>query len=272
MPSNEVEVQMMTEFLQLSTCDGVSTLTLNNPTKHNAMNFAMWQALPEVLQSFSDKDDARVLILTGGGERAFCSGNDVSEFGIVRSTPEQVARYNELQRVVCDRLVALTKPTIAMIDGYCLGAGLEFALLCDFRYCTLAASFAVPAIKLGLPYRYDDIVKLFDVIGPSRTREMVLGGRRIDGKRAAEIGLVHELTPSREALLRKVSQLARELAESAPLSLTAAKVTMNELLRRDRDADLALCRQLADQVYASADYVEGRAAFSAKRKPRFVGR
>ena len=71
-----------------------------------------------------------------------------------------------------------------MIDGYCLGAGLEFALLCDFRYCTPASRFAVPAVKLGLPYRYEDIVKLLDVIGPSRTREMVLGGRRIAGDAA----------------------------------------------------------------------------------------
>ncbi|MEH2472332.1 enoyl-CoA hydratase [Nitrobacteraceae bacterium AZCC 2161] len=262
----------MTEFLQLGTRGGVSTLTFNNPTKHNAMNFAMWQALPEALQSFADQADARVLILTGAGERAFCSGNDISEFDKVRSTPEQVARYNELQRVVCDRLAALTKPTIAMIDGYCLGAGLEFALLCDFRYCTPAARFAVPAVKLGLPYRYEDIVKLFDVIGSSRTKEMVLDGRRIDGERAAKIGLVHKLTPSRNALLTEVSELTRELEESAPLSLAAAKVTMNEILRRDRDADIALCQRLADQVYASADYVEGRAAFAAKRKPRFVGR
>jgi len=263
---------MMTEFLQITTHDGVSTVTLNNPKKHNAMNFAMWQALPGILQSFSDQADARVMILTGMGERAFCSGNDISEFERVRSTPEQVTRYNELQRVVCNRLAALAKPTIAMIDGYCLGAGLEFALLCDFRYCTPAANFGVPAVKLGLPYRYEDIVKLIDVIGPSRTREMVLGGHRIDGERAAEIGLVHKLTPSREALLKEVSQLACELGESAPLSLAAAKVTMNEVLRRDRSANMALCQRLADDVYASADYVEGRAAFAEKRKPRFVGR
>jgi enoyl-CoA hydratase len=263
---------MPTEFLHLTTQDCVSTLTLNNPKKHNAMNFAMWQALPDVLQAFADQSDARVLILTGAGERAFCSGNDVSEFDRVRSTPDQIAHYNGLQRAVCDRLSALTKPTIAMIDGYCMGAGLEFALLCDFRYCTPASSFAVPAVKLGLPYRYEDIVKVLDVIGPARTKEMVLGGRRVGGERAAEIGLVHALVGSREALFAEVSQLAGELASSAPLSLAAAKVTINEILRRDRAADHALCQRLADEVYASADYVEGRAAFAAKRQPLFFGR
>lgn len=260
------------DFLQLNTRDGVSTLTLTNPAKHNAMNFAMWQALPDMLQSFADTIDARVMILSGAGERAFCSGNDVSEFDKVRSTPAQVEHYNELQRIVCDRLAKLTKPTIAMIDGYCLGAGLEFALLCDFRYCTPASRFAVPAVKLGLPYRYEDVVKLLDVIGPSRTREMVLGGRRIEGKRAAEIGLVHRLTSSREALIREVSELASELADSAPLSLSAAKVTIHEAARRDRAPDLSFCKKLADEVYASHDYIEGRAAFAAKRKPRFEGR
>ncbi|HEY8336972.1 MAG TPA: enoyl-CoA hydratase [Tardiphaga sp.] len=263
---------MLTEFLHLTTEDGVSTLTLNNPKRHNAMNFAMWQALPGVLQAFADRNDARALILTGAGERAFCSGNDVTEFDRVRSTPDQIAHYNGLQRAVCDRLSQLTKPTIAMIDGYCLGAGLEFALLCDFRYCTPASSFAVPAVRLGLPYRHEDIVKVLDVIGPARTREMILGGRRIDGERAAEIGLVHEVAGSREALLAEVLKLAGELASSAPLSLAAAKVTINEILRRDHSADLALCERLADEVYASADYGEGRAAFAAKRPPQFTGR
>jgi enoyl-CoA hydratase len=263
---------MTSQSLQLSTNDGVSTLTLNNPAKHNAMNFAMWQALPDLLQRVAADQATRVLVLTGAGERAFCSGNDVSEFDKVRSTAAQIEHYNALQRAVCERLAKLSKPAIAMIDGYCLGAGLEFALLCDFRYCTPASRFAVPAVKLGLPYRYEDIVKLLDVIGPAPTREMVLGGRQIAGERAAEIGLVHHLAPSREALIREVGELAAELATAAPFSLAAAKVTINEAMRRDAEPDLALCEKLADEVYASHDYVEGRAAFAAKRRPRFEGR
>src|SRR5882724_5473316 len=256
---------MTLQSLLLNTSDGVSTLTLNNPAKHNAMNLAMWQALPDLLQRVAVDRATRVLILTGAGGRVFCSGNDVSEFDRVRSTPSQIEHYNELQRAVCERLAKLSRPTIAMIDGYCLGAGLEFALLCDFRYCTPASRFAVPAVKLGLPYRYEDIVKLLDVIGPSSTREMVLGGRRIDGERAAEIGLVHQLAPSREALVHEVAELAGELTMAAPLSLAAAKVTVNQALRRDAAPDLALCKKLADEVYSSHDYVEGRAAFAAKR-------
>jgi enoyl-CoA hydratase/carnithine racemase len=263
---------MTAQFLQLSTSDGVSTLTLNNPTKHNAMNFAMWQALPDLLRAVADDRSTRVLVLSGAGERAFCSGNDVSEFDKVRSTPAQIEHYNELQRTVCTHLAKLAKPTIAMVDGYCLGAGLEFALLCDFRYCTPASRFAVPAVKLGLPYRYEDIVKLLDVIGPAHTRQMVLGGRQVDGDNAARIGLVHRLVPSREALKQDVTELAGELAAAAPLSLAAAKVTINEALRRDAAPDLALCQALADNVYASRDYAEGRAAFAAKRKPAFEGR
>jgi enoyl-CoA hydratase len=263
---------MTLQYLQLSNNDSVSTLTLNNPAKHNAVNFAMWQALPDLLQRVAADRATRVLILTGAGDRAFCSGNDVSEFAKVRSTQSQVEHYNELQRTVCERLSKLSKPTIAMIDGYCLGAGLEFALLCDFRYCTHTSRFAVPAVKLGLPYRYEDIVKLLDVIGPSRTREMVLGGRRIEGERAAEIGLVHQLAPSRKELIREVAELAGELAIGAPLSMSAAKATINEALRRDAASDLAFCKKLADEVYSSHDYIEGRAAFAAKRQPRFEGR
>jgi enoyl-CoA hydratase len=263
---------MSTEYLQLTTQGGVTTLTLNNPAKHNAMNFAMWQAMPGVLKAFTEAKDARVLVLRGAGERSFSSGNDVSEFDEVRSTPEQVAHYNNLQRIVCNHLASLTKPAIAQIDGYCLGAGLEFALLCDFRFCTPASRFAVPAVKLGLPYRYEDITKLLDVIGPARTKEMVLDGSRIDGIRAFEIGLVSQLVQTRAGLEAKVSELAQELAESAPLSISAAKVTIAEAMRRDAPANLAYCDQLANAVYASEDYVEGRNAFAAKRKPKFVGR
>ncbi|WIW50500.1 enoyl-CoA hydratase (plasmid) [Bradyrhizobium sp. 62B] len=263
---------MTMQFLQLTTSDGVSTLTLNNPAKHNAMNFAMWQALPGLLQAVAADTATRVFVLAGAGERAFCSGNDVSEFDKVRSTPAQIEHYNELQRTVCTNLAKLAKPTIAMIDGYCLGAGFEFALLCDFRYCTPASRFAVPAVKLGLPYRYEDIVKLLDVIGPARTREMVLGGRQVDGDSAAGIGLVHRLAASREALHRDVAALADELAAAAPLSLAAAKITISEATRRDAAPDLAFCQKLADEVYASRDYAEGRAAFAAKRKPSFEGR
>src|SRR6201991_1776849 len=207
---------MTSQFLQFTTADGVSTLTLNNLAKHNAVNFSMWQALPDLLEQVAADQATRVLVLTGAGERAFCSGNDVSEFDKVRSTPAQIEHYNGLQRTVCERIAKLSKPTIAMIDGYCLGAGMEFALLCDFRYCTPASRFAVPAVKLGLPYRHEDIVKLLDVIGPAPTREMVLGGRQIDGGRAASIGLVHHLAPSRQALIGEVTELARELAASAP--------------------------------------------------------
>jgi enoyl-CoA hydratase/carnithine racemase len=101
---------------------------------------------------------------------------------------------------------------------------------------------------------------------------MVLGGRRIAGERAAEIGLVHQLAPSREVLVQEVAELAGELTMAAPLSLTAAKVTINEAVRRDAAPDLAFCQKLADDVYASHDYIEGRAAFAAKRQPRFEGR
>jgi enoyl-CoA hydratase len=261
-----------TEFLQLRTTDGTTRLTLNNPTRHNAVNFAMWNALPEVLKSIEDDSETRVVILTGAGERSFCSGNDVAEFDAVRSTPAEVAHYNALQRSVCDKLAALRKVTIAMIDGYCLGAGLEFALLCDLRLCTPASRFAVPAARLGLPYRHEDLLKLLNIIGPARTKEMVLVGRQFDGEAAFTMGLVHQVLPTRSALSDTVADLAREIADNAPLSIAAAKATLGEVMQRDRAPDLALCQELADQCYASHDYEEGRRAFREKRKPRFLGR
>jgi enoyl-CoA hydratase len=260
------------EFLQLETVDGIARLTFNNPARHNAINFAMWSDLPGILESIESSTDARVLILSGAGERAFCSGNDVSEFDTVRSTAAQVAHYNKLQRVVCERLATLSKPAIAMIDGYCLGAGLEFALLCDLRLCTPNSRFAVPAARLGLPYRHEDMLKVLNIVGLARTKEMVLTGRQYDGTSALAMGLVHQVLATRTTLASEVATLAREIADNAPLSVAAAKVTIGELVQRERQPDLALCSDLADRCYASADYEEGRRAFREKRKPRFLGR
>jgi enoyl-CoA hydratase/carnithine racemase len=263
---------LITEFLQLEKTEGIARLTLNNPARHNAVNFAMWNALPEVLKSVDDDPDIRVIILTGAGERSFCSGNGVAEFDAVRSTAAEVAHYNALQRAVCDRLATLPKVTIAMIDGYCLGAGLEFALQCDLRLCTPGARFAVPAARLGLPYRHEDLLKLLNIVGLARTKEMVLTGRQVDGATALAMGLVHQVEPTRAALSAAVAGLAREVADNAPLSIAAAKATLGEMIQRDRAADQALCQELADRCYASQDYEEGRRAFREKRKPHFAGR
>ncbi|WP_270936066.1 enoyl-CoA hydratase-related protein [Falsiroseomonas oryzae] len=258
--------------MRLAVEGGIARLTFDHPRRLNAITAAMWRELAEMLERIEQDPAARVLLLDGAGERAFCTGNDISEFETLRSDPEAAARYNELQHVVADRMRGLTKPAIAAIHGHCLGAGLEIALLCDLRLCSAEASMGVPAVKLGLPYRAEDIIKLLDVVGEAAAREMVLLGRRHGGADILRLGLVHRLLPDQASLRAEAEAMAAELARNAPLSLAAAKVAFRELARRDGPPDLRLAQAWADRCYASADYAEGRRAKMEKRAPDFTGR
>jgi enoyl-CoA hydratase len=260
-----------TGTVRLEVAEGIARLTFDNPRRLNAINQAMWRALPELLAAVQTNPAARVLVLAGAGDRAFCTGNDISEFDSARADPVQAEAYNALQRRVAEAMRELTKPAIAAIDGHCLGAGLELALQCDFRFATPKARMGVPAVKLGLPYRLEDIRKVVEVVGLARAREMVLLGRHYAGEELLSLGLVTRLLPDRELLDAAVSDVAAELVVNAPLSLAAAKVAFQEITRTDAAPDLDRAQLFADVCYASRDFVEGRAARREKRAPRFEG-
>ncbi|UPY38030.1 enoyl-CoA hydratase-related protein [Sediminicoccus sp. KRV36] len=256
----------------LEVAAGIARLTFDHPRRMNAITGAMWRALPGLLDQVADDPAIRVLLLQGAGERAFCTGNDISEFEAIRADAAQSAAYNAWQRDVAARMAALEKPAIAAIHGHCLGAGLELALQCDLRFASPEARMGVPAVRLGLPYRLEDIAKLVDVIGLAQTRLMVLTGRSFAGAELERMGLVTALLPDRAAMLDAAEEAAAEIAAAAPLALRAAKAALFEIARRDAPPDLARAQALADACYDSRDYAEGRAARREARPPRFTGR
>lgn len=256
----------------LDVTDGIARLTFDHPRRMNAISAAMWQALPGLLDRVEAEAEIRVLLLQGAGERAFCTGNDTSEFETIRADAAQSAAYNAWQGEVAWRMAQLSKPAIAAIHGHCLGAGLELALQCDLRFASADARMGVPAVKLGLPYRLEDIVKLVDIVGLATARLMVLTGRSFAGEELARMGLVTQVLPDQAAMRRAAEEAAAEIAAAAPLSLRAAKAAFFELARRDALPDLERAQALADLCYDSADYTEGRAARREGRKPRFTGR
>ncbi len=258
-------------MLRLTIDGGVARLTFDNPSRLNAINQDMWRAFPELLAKVQDDAAVRVVVLQGAGDRSFCSGNDISEFDKVRADPVAAAAYNALQRDVATRFRALTKPSIAAINGYCLGAGFELALMCDMRVCTKNAQFGVPAVRLGLPYRLEDIATILNVVGLAQAREMVLLGRRYGDEDALRLGLVNWLADSVGAMATVVDAAVGDLLSGAPLSLAAARIAFQELARRDGPPDLERAQRAADRCYASQDYAEGRAAQREKRKPVFRG-
>lgn len=253
----------------LSSVDGsIGTLTFNNPERHNAMSLDMWRAAAAVLERFELDAAVRVIVLTGAGGKAFVSGADISKFESERDTLDAVAEYN----VAVDRfgqiLGECSKPTIAMIRGYCLGGGVGIAVCCDLRIANDASRYAVPAAKLGLGYGYANVRRIMALVGPQFVTEMLLTARQFDAAQAARIGLVNHVVPDGE-IETYVRDLAETIAGNAPLTIRAVKRIVREL-RRD-DPDVAACDALVRQCFESADYREGRQAFLEKRKPVFRG-
>jgi enoyl-CoA hydratase len=255
----------------LSSKDGlIGTLTFNNPERHNAVSLDMWRAAAAVLDDFARDPDLRVVVLTGAGGKAFVSGADISKFESERAGTEAVATYNAAVERFSQILTDCPKPTIAKIRGYCIGGGVGIVVCCDLRIANDAARFGVPAAKLGLGYGPSNIQRLMHLVGPQFVNEMLFTGRHVDASDALRMRLVNRVVPDGEIDVH-VQQLAETIAGNAPLTIRAVKSIVRELLRDEKDRDLAACDDLVNRCFESADYQEGRRAFLEKRKPVFTG-
>ena len=249
----------------------IGWITFNNPARRNAISVDMWEAIPVVLDRFEADPGIRVVVLTGAGDKAFVSGADISQFEGQRSSAQGVQYYEEIAERAQERLQASDKSVIAMIRGYCLGAGINIALACDLRLASQDARLGVPAAKVGLGYRLSSTKNLVDTVGAAYAREMLLTARQFTAEEAKTIGLVHRVVPA-EALEALVSDYCTTIAANAPLTLRTGKRIIRELLRAPEGFDAAGCTALVKQCFESQDYVEGRRAFMEKRKPVFQGR
>jgi len=253
----------------LSTTSGpIGTLTFNNPERHNAMSLDMWREAATVLEALESDPALRVIVLTGAGGKAFVSGADISKFEDERATLEAVTEYNAAVDRFSTALLSGTKPTIAMIRGFCVGGGVGIAVCCDLRIANDAARFAVPAAKLGLGYGYENVRRIVDLVGPSFATEMLLTACQFDAVEAARAGLVNRVVPDAD-IDHTVRELAETIAGNAPLTIQAVKRILRESHRES--PDVAACDALVRKCFESADYQEGRRAFMKKRKPEFRG-
>src|ERR1700687_2798790 len=249
----------------------IGWMQFNNPARHNAVSVDMWKAVPEIMPEFAKDDQIRVVVLSGAGGKAFISGADISEFGEKRSSPETVLEYNRIAGRANAAIIEFPKPTIAMIQGYCIGGGLGVALCCDLRLVAENSRFAVPAAKLGLGYAYDGIKRLVDIVGPSFAKEIFYTARQFDVTEALQMGLVNRVVPTLN-IETYVRDYAGTIGGNAPLTINSVKLCVNEATRDPDERDLAAAQVAVDACFASTDYVEGRTAFVEKRKPAFLGR
>jgi enoyl-CoA hydratase/carnithine racemase len=249
---------------------GVGYVIFNNPERHNAVSLDMWEAAARILGDFADDKDVRVVIVTGAGSKAFISGADISRFGDERSSEEAIARYNDIVAEANTAFYEFPKPTIAMINGYCIGGGLGLAICCDLRICSDKSRFGIPAAKLGLGYGFSGIKRLSDVVGPAFAKEIFFTARQFDAEEARVMGLVNRVVPE-TALETYVKNYAETIAGNAPLTVNATKYIIGEVLKDESKRDLARGAALVKQCFESKDYIEGRSAFMEKRKPAFTG-
>jgi enoyl-CoA hydratase/carnithine racemase len=247
----------------------IGWMVFNNPERRNAVSLDMWQAIPPVLESFENDPEIRAVVLVGAGDKAFVSGADISQFEKQRSSEADVRRYEEIGEAAQAKLQNFDKPTIAMIRGYCLGAGVNIANVCDLRIAADDARFGIPAGKMGLGYRATSMKNLVDTVGAPFAREIMLTARQFTAAEALQMGWVHKVV-EKEKLEQVVREYSDAIAANAPLTLRAAKRTISEVSKRDYDVEL--CKTWVRECFESEDYAEGRRAFMEKRKPQFRGR
>jgi enoyl-CoA hydratase len=262
---------MTTERLVGRKDGDIGWMIFNNPARHNAISLDMWQAIPDVIADFEKDPDIRVIVFRGAGDKAFISGADISQFEDNRGSREANDAYNTHIAAATRAMSNASKPTIAMIRGYCIGGGLAVALTCDVRLCSPDSRFAIPAARLGLGYGFDGVKTLNDLVGPAYAKEILFTARHFTADEALRIGLVNRIAPD-GALEETLRELAATIAGNAPLTVKAAKLAVNEALKDAERRKLEAVERAVDACFESADYAEGRKAFLEKRKPAFKGR
>ena len=259
-------IAAMADEILTAVADGIATVTMNRPEKRNAMNGAMLTGLRTAFDDLETRGDVRVVVVRGAGP-AFCAGMDLREMesrGGARDPEGDVVAV--LQRVERSR-----HPTIALLQGDAIAGGCELALHCDLRVMADTARIGMPLARIGMIVPFPLGQKLVEVVGPAHTRQLLFTGRPLDGRRAFEIGMVHQVVPTADVEPAAYA-LARTIADNAPLSLSGMKHVILRAVAAARpvvahdDLDAA-----ALQARRSADASEGRRAMLEKRKPVFRG-
>ena len=257
----------MTDHLRLETAGGVARLLIDRPHKRNAMDQAMWEAVPAFVATAIADPSVRLLILASAHPGPFCAGADIGEFATGSADPAWRARNQAAIRGTQLALARAEKPTLAVIDGDAVGGGCGMALACDVRIASPRARMGITPAKLGLVYPLHDTRLLVDLVGPSQAKRLLFTATLIDAAEALRIGLVDIVARDLDA---EVADFAASVLAVSPASQCGSKAIIQRIVEGAHDDDATSAAGF-DAAFTGADFHEGVAAFLGKRKPVFAG-
>ena len=257
----------MSDFVTLSRHGAVACITLDRPQARNALTWEMWRALSRLADQVEADDGAKVLLLKGGPD-GFAAGADIDEMGRLAQDKEQAAAFAADMIGAMQSLARLSKPSIAVVKGACVGGGMTLALACDFRFAGDSAKFGITPARLGLISPLADSARLIDTIGAPAAKDLLFTARLIDVVEARQLGLIDRLAPD-DAIDAEATIHAERIAELSQISIKGAKRMIGRALAGRRQDDRETLAEFVEAL-TGPDFREGRDAFLAKRKPRFT--
>jgi enoyl-CoA hydratase len=245
---------------------GIHLLTINRPSSLNALNSEFFNEFALALQAIASDASARVLLITGAGEKAFVAGADISEMQNMPAVDGMA--FSQTAMAVFRQLELLPIPVIAVVNGYCLGGGCELALACDWIIAADSAVFGQPEVNLGITPGFGATQRLARLIGPARAMELIVSGRHISAEEAHTWGLVNHLYP-KDRLMDEALSMAGQICEKGPLAVRLSKQAIVRGQGLDLDSGCQIESQAFGLCFSSDEQKEGMAAFLEKRKPSF---
>jgi enoyl-CoA hydratase len=248
--------------------EGLATVTLSGLKDLNLLNADILNEFADILSQLEKDKTVKVVIITGKGEKSFCSGTDLHvELELTKATGK---KWSELGQKIARQIETLSHPVIGAINGYALGGGMEIAIACDILIATENAMFALPEAKHGIIPGWGGTQRLMKLIGKGKTMEMILTGDMIDAQEAYRLGLVNKLV--KKGVLEEAKKLGRKIIENGPISIKLCKKLINESFNKDIDMGLKLESQYFAKCFSTEDQKVGMKSFFEKRKPVFKGK
>lgn len=249
--------------------NGIGIVTINRPKALNALDAATIYELDRMFTELATDPNIQVVILTGGGEKSFVAGADITEMQAMSAIEGR--NWAKLAQAVFNKIENLPKPVIAAVNGYALGGGCEIAMACDIRIASDKAKFGQPEVSLGIPPGFGGTQRLSRLIGKGRAKEMLFTADMIDAAEAYRIGLVNKVSSS-EALMNTAKAMAQTIMSRAPVAVQVCKTAVNEGLDTDLDSAIAYEAEVFGLCFSTSDQKEGMTAFVEKRKAGFTGK